>query len=65
MPSENELSLEGVYLVLKSTAGYIKNNAFGRMGYFYFINFACKAHAMLPPAESPATIIFLGLILAY
>lgn len=63
IPSENECSLDGVYLILKSVAGYINNIAFGNIGYFYFIKYACKAHAIFPPAESPANIIFLGLIL--
>lgn len=63
--SSNDNNLDGLYFILKSTAGYARNMALGKMGYFLCINKPCKATAKFPPAESPVRTTFLGLTLKY
>lgn len=64
MMSLKEFILDGVNLVLVSTAGYASNKPSGTFIY----NFSVKAvneHARFPPAESPVTYILFGLIFIY
>ena len=62
MPSLNELSRDGLYLCLTSTAGYAKNMPIGAIILFLSIK-ASKEQAKFPPAESPAKTMFFGRML--
>lgn len=62
--SEKQLILEGLNTFRVSIAGYAKNIEWTGAR-FYLRIMPIKEHTMLPPAESPAKIIFFGFMFTY